>query len=154
VLRNQNPITGFVELRHGDLLTLGEVLELRYLKPLSDNGTSLLEIEGSREVLGCRRILLLGGTGRAQGIVIGPGPEAHISLPMGAPRVELFRECADPESPVWIARSPRGVALASGPERPQVRVTPGEAVKASALTFLLADPATLQKVAEGRPKIS
>ena len=142
--RNGALVEGSVELRHGDLIALGSSVEFRFLRPIADNGTCVLELEGGRDVWGCRRILLLGGMGRRHAIVMGPGPTSHVEVNGGrSARLELIRESSGEAGMNWFARCVSGVSVGGGPERPQVRLAQGDCVRGGGLAFHLSPVAAL-----------
>lgn len=121
VRRNQRPLRRAEELHDGDVLDLGGVVTARFYRPVPDNHTAVLELEGDFTVHGCSRVLLLAESGDAGAVVIGPGPAAHVSLGPDRDRLELLREDDGP----LVARCPYGVALDGDELRPQVRVRAG-----------------------------
>lgn len=126
-------------LEDGDVIGLGTALTLVFRRPVRGSATAVLELSGDFTVHGCRRILLFSESGRAGSVVLGPGPEAHVPLPPDRERVELLRGEAGESDGILLARCPRGVAVAAGEERPQVRVRSGVPIRAGSLGFFV-DP--------------
>ena len=139
-LRNRRPVKSETPLRHGDVIGLGGALEVTFLRPVPANGTAVLELSGDFTVRDCRRVLLFSETGRDGGVVIGPGPQAHVAVSADRERVELLRGTGGDSEGLLLARSPRGVAVGEGSDRPQVRVRPGDSIRAGRTGFFV-DPA-------------
>lgn len=135
--RNRRDLSSTAELKHGDVLGFGGIVEARFLLPVPGNGTAVVEFEEPWEVEGCRRVILLGGCGREHAIVCAPGPAAHVPLGQGAEHLELIAVEGVQGSAHWLARSRTGVAAGGGPERPQVRIEPGEPVRAGSLRVVI-----------------
>ena len=135
--RNRRSVVTRTKLQHGDHVGLGEQLEMRFLKPSPASSAAVLELERGQEVQGCRRVLLMTIHGRPGGLLMAPSPEAHVPLGMQHDRVELIAGPAGPGKTALFARSPRGVSLDHGPERPQISVEFGKRVQAGPTVFYL-----------------
>lgn len=140
VTRNRRTVRSHAELSHGDVIGLGPTLTITFLRPVAGSATALLELGGDFTVKGCRRVLLFAETGRAGSIVVGPGPHAHVPMAPDHERVELLRGTSGDSQGVLLARSPRGIAVGDGSDRPQVRVRPGLPLRAGRVG-LFVDPA-------------
>jgi hypothetical protein len=139
VHRNRQGVGEEAPLHHGDVISLGGVLQFTFLQPVDGNGSAVLELSGDFTVKGCRRVILFQESGRSGSIVIGPGPSAHVPLRADLDRLELLRQDAGPSSGVLLVRSPLGVAVGDGAERPQSRVKPLTPVRAGRVRVFI-DP--------------
>ncbi|NRA95544.1 MAG: hypothetical protein HRU14_04975 [Planctomycetes bacterium] len=139
VTKNRRKVMDLALLEDGDAIGLGTSLRLVFRRPVPTSATAVLELGGDFTVHGCRRVLLFSEAGRAGSIVIGPGPETHVSIPPDGERVELLRGESGETEGVLLARCPRGVAVADGEERPQVRVQDGVPIRSGRLGFFV-DP--------------
>ena len=58
VARNRRVIESDVELHHGDVISLGDVLSFTFLRPVAGNESAVLRLEGSFLIHGCNKIIL------------------------------------------------------------------------------------------------
>lgn len=126
-------------LEHGDVISLGGVLNFTFLKPVPGNATAVLRIAGDFTVHGCSRVILSAETGRAGSIIIGPGPMAHVPLAQERDQVEILRPDQGELQGTLLARCRRGIAIEDGPERPQVKPQAARCLRAGNVRIFL-DP--------------
>lgn len=74
-------------LSDGNTLTLGDRVEIRYVRPTKLSGTARLELQGSQRWQPFLTAPLLMG----ESCVLGPEPNAHIPCPYWSHRLVLFR---------------------------------------------------------------
>lgn len=139
VTKNRRKIEDLAVLEDGDVIVLGSSLTVVFRRPVAASATAVLELGGDFTVHGCRKVLLFSEAGRTGSVVLGPGPETHVSLPPDGERVEVLRGESGETAGLLLARCPRGVAVADDEERPQVRVQPGVLIRAGRLGFFV-DP--------------
>ncbi len=125
-------------LGDGDIVGLGDDLALRFTLPCARSRSAVLEILGSFEIDGVRRIVLWAG-GRSGAFVFGPSAGRH-AVADGAPAdVEIYREVAGVNAGQVVVRSAAGVSLPGGPERALVPLPAGRPATVAGRTFVVED---------------
>lgn len=114
---NGVPATQHRLLQDGDLLRLGESVELRFRLPSPLSGTARLDLESGHQTQpACDGVILF-----AETCVMGSGAQAHIASPAGSDQVLLIRRptglWCKAAAGIQVAGLDRGteVALEAGP---------------------------------------
>ena len=120
-------------LQSGDRVQLGRTLRLQYEMRTSRSLTASLQLLGGFQVAGTDRLILLKDRGRDGRILMGPGKDVHIRVPLAQAEVEVYAS----RSGQICVRCVSGGQIDGQPFRDEHPVTAGAAIEAAGISFVV-----------------
>ena len=120
-------------LNSGDRVQLGPALHVLYDRPSQRSLTSRLMLQNGFQVAGTDRLLLMKDRGRDGRILLGPGRDAHVTVPKATGELEVFAN----NSGQMRVFCEQGGTIDGASFRGEHPVAAGQIVEAAGITFLL-----------------
>ena len=120
-------------LQSGDTMQLGRTLRLQYEMRTDRSLTASLKFLGGFQVAGTDRLLLLKDRGRDGRILIGPGKDVHIRVPLAQSEVEVYAA----RSGQICVRCVAGGEIDGQPFQDEHPVTAGATIQAAGISFVV-----------------